>query len=43
VLFRSKASFITGVVLAVDGGWSAEKGYSLGDGPSPYTSSQAST
>lgn len=37
------SKFITGVVLPVDGGWSAEKGYTVGAGPSPYTSASSST
>lgn len=45
VLYLSSpmAEFVTGIVLPVDGGWSAEKGYTVGDGPTPYTAASAST
>ncbi|WP_321797513.1 SDR family oxidoreductase [Caballeronia sp. J97] len=45
VLYLSSpmAEFVTGIMLPVDGGWSSEKGYTVGDGPSPYTSSTSST
>lgn len=40
VLFLASpfSRFINGIVLPVDGGWSAEKGYVHGDGGSVYTS-----
>jgi NAD(P)-dependent dehydrogenase (short-subunit alcohol dehydrogenase family) len=45
VLFLASplAGFVNGVVLPVDGGWSAEKGYTLGSGDTGYASAAAKT
>jgi NAD(P)-dependent dehydrogenase (short-subunit alcohol dehydrogenase family) len=42
-LCSSEAKFINGVVLPVDGGWAASKGYTTGSGSAQFTSANNQT
>ena len=42
-LCSSEAKFINGVVLPVDGGWAASKGYTTGSGAAQFTSAKNQT
>jgi meso-butanediol dehydrogenase/(S,S)-butanediol dehydrogenase/diacetyl reductase len=42
-LCSTEAKFVNGIVLPVDGGWAASKGYTTGSGAAQFTSAKNQT